>query len=346
MKTRSLMVLFLFAPSLGCGAVAPSDAPDGSPPDSGADAQPAGDASIDATAAPLAAMEFPRSVFGAATGKDGRVRAFGGLSTVGLAKSAEAYDEATNAWSQGAFATVPRYGHTVTEDASGHVYVLGGTSDGANPIASVEVYDPASDSWSAAPDMPTARLGLAAATAKDGRIFAIGGGVPGSPMSVVEIYSPDTKAWSAGPSMPTARLSLQAVTGPDGLIYAIGGRDANTTPLAVVEVLDPVKGTWTSGPPMSSARYWFGATLAHDGRIVVAGGIGDTGFLDGVEALTVGVGWSKLAPLPETRAWLATAVTPAGHVLAIGGSHPSGPGQPAPLATMFAYDPAANAWSQ
>ncbi len=348
MKTLSSNVLVCVSLSLGglaCGVVAPADTGDAQP-DSANPGDDAGlaDAGSEASVGPLASMQFSRSVFGAATGKDGEVRVFGGLSALGLAKAVEAYDESKNTWTEGAFASVPRYGHTVTQDGSGNVYVLGGTSDGATPIKSVEVYDPTANTWSNAPDMPTARLGLGAAVAPDGRLFAIGGGVPGNPMTTVEIYSPQAKSWSTGPSLPTARLSLQAVTGPDGLIYAIGGRDANTMPLDVVEVLDPVKGTWTLGPQLGHARFWFGATLAPDGRIVVAGGIGDTGFLDNVEALKVGGGWSSLATMPDARAWLAAAATPDGHIFAIGGSSASS-GQE-PLSTMFEYDPESSSWSQ
>jgi N-acetylneuraminic acid mutarotase len=146
--------------------------------------------------------------------------------------------------------------------------------------------------------------------------------------------------------MPTARLSLQVVLGPDGLIYAIGGRDANTIPLTVVEALDPVSGTWTTAPSLSTARYWFAATVAHDGRIFAIGGVGNLGFLDDVEALTIGTGWAAAPSLPENRAWLSAAVTADGRVLAIGGSTDNGTSsQPPPLSTMFAYQPTSNVWS-
>jgi hypothetical protein len=349
MKARIVscaLLPFVFA----CGAVASGGNDAAAPFDSAViDASPdvAVDSAAEASVVPLADMLAPRALFGAVTGSDGLVRAFSGLTNIGLVSSVEAYDATANTWTAGAVGTVARYAHTVAADASGNVYVIGGTSNGMTAIGSVEVYSTTTNAWTTAPDLPTPRLGLGAATAKDGRIFAIGGGLPGAPTNVVEVYSPTTQAWTSGPSMPTARLSLQAVLGPDGLIYAIGGRDANTTPLSVVEVLDPVSGTWTTGPSLSNARYWFAATVAHDGRIFAIGGVGGFGFLDSVEALTIGTGWSTAPSLPENRAWLSAAVTPDGRVLAMGGgTDTGGMNEPPPLATMLAYDPTASAWSQ
>lgn len=346
-KLVALHATALVAFTFACGSVAAG------PPDAGPqpDAAPASDSGadvvtpLDAGVVPAPPMNTARSLFGAVSGSDGRVRVFGGLTTVGLTSSVEAYDAKANAWTDGANGKVGRYAHTVAQSSNGDVYVIGGTSNGKTPIGTVEIYSEAQDSWTSAPDLPTPRLGLAAATAKDGRIFAIGGGVPGAASNVVEVYTPGTKTWAAGPSMPTARLSLQAVTGADGLIYAIGGRDDDATPLAVVEVLDPVKGEWTSAPPLKEARYWFAATRMNDGRIAVLGGIGENGFLDGVEALDA-KGWSPLSPLPEKRAWLAAAVASDGRLLAVGGSIATIAGQPPPVASVLAYDAKANAWSK
>ncbi len=349
MKLRFLApTVFVFTGA--CGAVAPFGTNDAAP-ESGADVAAvdvASDASspIEAGVPPLASMATPRSLFGAALGTDGLVRVFSGYSTLVVVSSVEAYDETQNTWTTGTPGPIQRYAHTVTEDASGNVYVIGGTSNGQTALASMQMYASKTDSWTTLPSMPTPRLGLGAAVAKDGRVFAIGGGLPGSPLDTVEIYTPETKTWATGPSVPTPRLSLQVVTGPDGLIYAMGGRDANTTPLTVVEALDPVKGTWATVQPLSTARYWFAATVAHDGRIFALGGIGDAGFTDSVEAFTVGSGWAPVASLPENRAWLAAAALPSGHVLAMGGATDTGVGQPPPLATMFSYDPAKDTWSK
>lgn len=346
MKFRRLPLVML-AFTFACGSVASVTPDAGTQPD----AAPANDAtadvvtSPDAGVAPVEPMNTARSLFGAVSGTDGRARVFGGLTTVGLTSSVEAYDAKANAWTEGANGKVGRYAHTVAQDTNGDVYVLGGTSNGKTPIGTVEIYSATKDAWTSAPDLPTPRLGLAAATAKDGRVFAIGGGVPGAASNVVEVYTPGTKTWAVGPSMPTARLSLQAVTGADGLIYAIGGRDDDATPLAVVEVLDPVKGEWTTAPPLKDARYWFAATRMSDGRIAVLGGIGATGFLDGVEALDA-KGWSALSPLPEKRAWLAAAVASDGRLLALGGSIATIAQQPPPVASVLAYDAKANVWSK
>ena len=340
MKTHSL---FLVAFTFACGGSV-QNSPDASNDDAGT--QPDAPIDVAVEAGPLASMEAARSLFGAARCDDGRVRVFSGYGSLVLLSSVESYDEKTNAWTQGSYGKVQRYAHTVAKGNDGSVYVIGGTSNGTSATGSVEVYAPANDSWSTIPNLPTPRLGLAAATAKDGRVFVIGGGLPGSPTDVVEIWSPDTQTWTTGPKMPTPRLSLQAVTGSDGLIYAIAGRDAQTTPLATVEALDPTTLEWKTMPSLSTSRYWFGATAASDGRIYVVGGIGDAGFLDSVEALTIGGSWTPIAKLPEARGWLGAASTADGRVLAIGGAADTGFGQPPPVASMFSYDPTSKVWSQ
>jgi N-acetylneuraminic acid mutarotase len=303
----------------------------------------------DAGAIELAEMTNARSLFGAVTTASGEVRVFAGLGQLGLENSAETYDPKSNAWTSNAAAEIKRYAHATAQNADGNVLLIGGTIDGATPIATVETYSPSTDSWTKLADLPTARLGLAAATASDGRVFAIGGkGSDGQPTDVVEVYDSTSKAWTTAASLPTKRLSLSAVTGKDGRIYAIGGRDASNTPLTVVESLDPIAGTWRAEAPMSKARYWFGAARGNDDKIYVTGGIGDDGFLNAAEALTVGTGWSDLPQIPDSRAWVATAATLDGRILMIGGSSIGdaiGNTQPPPLATMLAYDIAKNAWS-
>jgi len=119
-------------------------------------------------------------------------------------------------------------------------------------------------------------------------------------------------------------------------------------------VFDPAKGTWETGQPMRSRRYWFGATLGPDGRIYAGGGVGldatskSIDFLASFEAWAPGApgGWTALTPLPVPRGWLSCVATSDGRVLAVGGSLPAGTAtQPPPVATMVAYDPKANAWS-
>ncbi len=91
--------------------------------------------------ATLAEMSTPRQLTAALLSSDGRVRVFGGLGG-NVKSSVEAYDPVTNAWENGASASVKRYGHCVAEDSSGRAIVFGGTSDGVNPNASVEAYTP------------------------------------------------------------------------------------------------------------------------------------------------------------------------------------------------------------
>lgn len=116
-------------------------------------------------------MTVSRALFGAASCKDGHVRAFGGLSALGLQSSVESYDVAKNEWTKGASASTRRYAHGTAQVGNGDVLLISGTSDGKNPIASVEIYTPGTDTWQKAADLPTPRLGVAAAASADGRVF-------------------------------------------------------------------------------------------------------------------------------------------------------------------------------
>ena len=99
---------------------------------------------------------------------------------------------------------------------------------------------------------------------------------------------------------------------------------------------------------MNVSRFWFGATVGKDGRIYVSGGIGgpQATFQSSAEAYAPNAGWTKLAPMPEARAWGGNARTPDGRILTIGGSIPTGIGQPPPVASMVAYDPKTDTWTK
>jgi hypothetical protein len=324
--------------------------------DGGGDAKPPTDApdagnTVDAAVARLASMKTPRSLFAAVNGKDARIRTFGGLTVAGLDDTTETFDPIANTWTKAAgTSSVRRYGHSATQDATGRVFVLGGTSDGQAPIGVAEIFSPSDGTWTTIADLPTPRLGVAAATGKDGRVYAIGGrDASGAASDVVEIYAADTQSWSPGPSLPTKRLALVAVTGADGKIYAMGGRDSNNTPLGVVEAFDSDKGAWETVASLKTARYWFGATLAADGKIYVLGGIDTLGFLDEAEVLTPGAGWSALPAMPEARGWVAAGASADGRVFAMGGGTPGDalPGiSPPPTHTILAFDTKSGTWKQ
>ena len=351
MKSLQILCSVSLASVVACsgvvqGSAASTDGDVPSPTLDGGDASRAVDA---APPAELGSMTLGRSLLGASAAPDGRIRVFNGLTMAGVSSSMEAYDPSTNVWSRGVSASAPRYGHATATDASGNVYVIGGTADGKTPVASVEMYSPSTDSWTVIADLPTARLGLGAAFGPDKLLYTIGGRVlDGVPSAIVEVYSPETKTWAKAASMPTSRFSLSIVKVIDGRLYAIGGRDAEPvpTPMSVVEVFDTSKGTWTVGPSLKFARYWFGATVGADARIYASGGIGEGGFMDDVESLDPTSGtWSAVPSMPEARAWIASVLGPDGRILVLGGAKGPSSTTPPPLPTMLAFDPKTSEWS-
>lgn len=185
-----------------------------------------------------APMPTARAWLAAATGRDGRIYAFGGGTQCGgpvVLDTAEAYDPRTDSWTTLAPMPTARALATAVTGKDGRIYVIGGLA-GEVTSAAVEAYDPRTDTWATLAPMPTPRTWLAGAAGKDGRIYALGGtGTTGDSLATAEVYEPRSDTWSAAASMPTARYGLAAAVGRNGDIYAIAGRSGESS-LATVEV--------------------------------------------------------------------------------------------------------------
>jgi N-acetylneuraminic acid mutarotase len=120
---------------------------------------------------------------------DGIIYAIGGASnfTPGAStlKTVEAYDPATNTWTEKTDMPTSRGGHS-TSVIDGIIYAIGGVAYGGGPgLSTVEAYDPITNTWTKKTDMPTPRKFLSC-SAVDGKIYAIGGAV----LATVEDYDP------------------------------------------------------------------------------------------------------------------------------------------------------------
>jgi N-acetylneuraminic acid mutarotase len=85
------------------------------------------------------------------------------------------YDAAANVWTMGPPLLAPRSGPIAVTGRDGTIYVIGGSDNNGNILASVEALDPATQTWKYVASMNTARDALAAVTGPDGKIYAIGG---------------------------------------------------------------------------------------------------------------------------------------------------------------------------
>jgi N-acetylneuraminic acid mutarotase len=103
------------------------------------------------------------------------------------------------------------------------------------------------------------------------------------------------------------------------------------------------RGDWTTARSLPVPRTEVGAA-ALDGRIYVVGGL----TADGAGSAAVDVydaasdSWRSAAPLPRPLHHVAVAAA-AGRVFAVGGFADL---QFTPVATLYAYDPAADAWER
>jgi N-acetylneuraminic acid mutarotase len=230
-------------------------------------------------------MKIPRGGLSTAV-VDGKIYAIGGVTRVGglpqTLSTVEAYDPATNKWTERAAMPTKRYSLS-TAVVNGKIYAIGGSGGGGDVLSTVEVYDPKRNTWTRhhKAAMPNARWGLATAVV-NGKIYAIGGITGLQVLSTVEVYDPATNKWTKRSAMPTKRFSL-ATAVVNGKIYAIGGSGGGPDVLSTVEVYDPKRNTWTRHhkAAMPNAR-WGLATAVVDGKIYAIGGLaGAAGFLGG-----------------------------------------------------------------
>ncbi len=165
--------------------------------------------------------------------------------------------------------------------------------------------------------MPTPCIGAGATLAQNGLVYVIGGTGPGGGACPVQGYNPVTDKWVTGLSTEppvggnASAGNLSAATGPDGIIYVFSG--ANSTSF---EAYDPENDTWSSRSALPSPDSYMTVVTGADGRIYGLGGQSAT-----VNAFTPATNrWTPVAPLSDSRYGVGTAVTPDGHIWAIGGT--------------------------
>jgi N-acetylneuraminic acid mutarotase len=205
----------------------------------------------------------------------------------------------------------------------GHVYVIGGLGETAEPLNTVESYDPAADRWRRHAPLPVA-VHHPAAAAVGGRLFVVGGFSGGRIRWTAEnaLYEYDAQrdAWTARAPMPTPRGAL-AVAVLDGRLHAVGGSGDGVS--HAHEVYDPQADRWSAANAMPTARDHL-AAVAFQGRLWTIGG--RESFL-GTQFANVEIydpasdSWRTGPPLPVGRGGLAAAALD-DRVLVFGGEAP------------------------
>lgn len=111
---------------------------------------------------------------------NGRVLAIGGTTRTGAVASVFSFDESTNAWTEMAPLTAPRYFPLVAVLPDGRVLAAGGygatiVNGAAAWLTSSEIYDPATNTWAFAGDVGSTASNRAIAQLPNGNVLLIGG---------------------------------------------------------------------------------------------------------------------------------------------------------------------------
>lgn len=218
---------------------------------------------------------------------DNTIYVVGGAATVSTCHdqalaTVQAYDPATDTWSEKPPLQTPRLQVGLGADSANHLlYAIGGATAAPAYIAldTVEVFDPAGNggkgSWTTKQHLNTPR-GAPAIVAVNGKIYAIGGQRQGhDAIDTVEEFDPDANggfgAWTTKPSvMPHPRQQSAAAVVNDK-VYIIGGRVPGVGDISSVDVYDPALDTWTTEASLPTARQLLGAEVV-SGTIYAVGG--------------------------------------------------------------------------
>jgi N-acetylneuraminic acid mutarotase len=234
----------------------------------------------------------------------------------------EAYDPATDTWTQKTPMPTPREGLAAAA-FQGKIYCFGGRNVSKDYSISTnlnEVYDTETDSWETKTPMPTARSGLKA-NEVGGKIYLIGGWIESESSSITdksnkaEIYDPGTDTWTTGSQIPTPVAGYASAV-LDGKIYIISGVASGSTRTNLTQIYDTEKDKWSLGVPipMSVSSAAAGAITGEKAAkaIYVIGGSNDTYPLNGQYTNQVyfaeANSWVTAAPMPIDRAGLTVAV--------------------------------------
>jgi hypothetical protein len=287
-------------------------------------------------------LSQPRALHSAALLGNGQVLIIGGQtdSTTVLATT-EIYDPVAGAVTAGpSLATAHTDAFASVFGPAGQVKVIvGGGSDGKNPLASVEVYDPANGRFSSASSLLEPLSGAQAATMDDGTVVVAGGANANGPANA-ELYDPSTGAFTKLPLAVQRAGSAFGASGSEAIV--MGGVSANVLQSSC-ETYDMAARAFAPSATLLHPRADASATVVagtSGTQLVLAGGR-DTQVLGSVEILrgtTLQNAVVEAVATLQTPRYLHTATAlPNGHVLVIGGLDANN----SPIASMEDVDPSA-----
>jgi N-acetylneuraminic acid mutarotase len=247
---------------------------------------------------------------GAAAGAiNGKVYVAGGWGRTNPVARVDAYNIATDTWTQVASMPAARAHVNGGTVINGKLYVSGGINRSGLQTRSLFVYDPATNRWTQKADMPRSSCGGDQGVIA-GRLYVYTGCQAQNTMGAVFFrYNPSTNTWVQRAAPPIDHSS-GAGDAMGGKFYLNGGFsccDGNTYNL---DIYDPATNKWTTRLGTGAI-----ATTASmlNGKLYVIGGYGDT-YNSRVEAYDpVSNTWQVRASLPEGSAF-GMATTASGKI--------------------------------
>ncbi|QHP88074.1 Kelch repeat-containing protein [Mycolicibacterium monacense] len=212
-------------------------------------------------------------------------------------------------------------------------------SEAARPVGQTQPTQETQPGWQTIADARVARDAVAA-TEADGTIWVFGGlGEGGRVSGRHEGYDPAIDSWKSGEPLPVPVQHAMAVTW-QGTPVVLGGwrTEGANTKVATDRVWRVVNSRWAELPPLLQPRAAASAAVVGE-RIIVTGGVDASGKVLDTTEIFDGTGWRLGAAMPTPRQ-MSAAASDDRLVYVVGGTTGS-----ADLATVEAYDPAADTWT-
>jgi N-acetylneuraminic acid mutarotase len=264
-----------------------------------------------------------------------------GLPTV--LRRVEAYNFATNTWTQKAGLPSARAQTNGANVIGGKIYLSGGDNSTGAASSSLYVYDPGTNAWTTKASMPVkTSSGLSGVI--NGKLYVVVGFCENCsnhfPHRLYR-YDPSSNSWTRRADSPRQHI-YGAANVIDGKLYVVGGDDGSFDTRSAtnwVDAYDPATNTWSPKAPFPGPRTGAGAAVLAKKLYLIGGNTGedDVAAMDAYDPATNT--WAGKAPMKTARSGLvARTVTYGGvsYILAVGGSPPNGEG---PTGTLERYTP-------
>lgn len=283
----------------------------------------------------------------------GQILITGGMSTSGVANSAELYTPANQTFAAANVMNVARWLHTATLLNDGTVLIAGG-SDLANQetLDSAEIYNPATGTFTLLSNtLNTARVGHTATLLNNGQVLIVGGSDPETGLIAdAELYDPPTQTFIDLGDTNAPRYAHTATMLQNGQVLIAGGQTdpIPTAAYNTAEIFDPVSQTFMPVPvPMTTMREGHAAALLNNGQVLITGGdIPGTGSLNTAETYNPSSNTftALAATMTVPRIFHAMTLLNGGQVLVNGGATDP-PEIVTVLNTVELYDPASQTFA-